>query len=86
MPVIKLINRNRSTTRSVINQALTHLTILQTAPNLIPILLTTHTVLQPPGIISQPVLLITSTGNHLTGAFIRHNERKNGETEEQNDE
>lgn len=73
-------------TYPIINQALTNLPINQTTPYLVPVLSTTHPLLQPVRVIPELVLLIPFARHHLPGPLVGDREREYGKAEQEHDE
>ncbi|ONK69678.1 uncharacterized protein A4U43_C05F25580 [Asparagus officinalis] len=65
---------------------LANLAINQTAPDLPPILGALDPLLQPVGVVPEPVLLVASPGDNLAGSLVGDDEGEDGEAEEEDDE
>ena len=83
MFVVEVFDRN---TNKFIFKLRTNLAVSETTPNLIPVLVTVHTFLQPVRVISKPILFIPSLGNFLPCAFVSDNKGENRETEDEEDQ
>jgi len=58
----------------------------QATLDLIPVLIISHSLLQPVGVITETVLLVPSLRHHFAGAFVGDNESEDGEAEEDEDQ
>nr|GMC63348.1 WAT1-related protein [Ipomoea batatas] len=65
MLIVETLNRSF---RSLINQTLADLTVLDAAPNPPPVSI--DSLLKPIGVISKPILLVASPGDGLAGALV----------------
>ena len=85
MFVVEVFDRN---TNKFIFKLRTNLAVSETTPNLIPVLVTVHTFLQPVRVISKSILFIPSPRNLLSCALVSHNKGENsyGEDEENQEE
>lgn len=80
---IKLLN---SFANLVLAQALTHLAILQTALDPVPVLGVVNPLLQPIGVIPEPILLIPLPRQNLSGTLVSDHKGEDGEAEEKHDQ
>lgn len=62
------------------------LAVDQAALDSVPVFAAVHAILEPVGVIAEPVLLVASVGQDLTGAFVGDGEDEDGEDEEEDDE
>jgi hypothetical protein len=67
-------------------QFLADLGVLEAAPDPVPVLAVLHPLLQPVGVVAEPVLLVPSAGDGLAGALVGDDEGEDGEAEEDDDE
>ena len=67
-------------------QFLADLGVLEAAPDPVPVLGVLDPLLQPVGVVPEPVLLVPPPRDGLPGALVCHNEGEDGEAEEDDDE
>lgn len=83
MFLVKLLNR---ITGEFLVEFGTDLAVHQAASDSVPIFVVVDAILEPVGVITEPVLLVASVGKNFSGAFVGDGEGEDGEDEEENDE
>lgn len=68
----------------LVSKTATNLTIMQATLNLVPILGIANPLLQPIGVITEPVLLIPTIGHGLPSTLVGNSKDKDGKDEEKN--
>lgn len=66
-------------------QAITELVLVKTASNGFPMMIVVHTLLHPLRVVTEPILLISLSGDSFARAFVGDHKGEDGETKDHDD-